>query len=359
MLTNLDSKNSLLDSFHVCTELLPKVSRTFAISILHLKGPLKTAVITSYLLCRIADTIEDDSNAPLEKRTYLFDLLKDSLVDDAAIDVFTQSAGKILSGNQSHLELVNKTKDVFILHRSLNKPAKEAINRWVSEMAKGMSEFITRYPKGIHVQTIEEFRMYCYYVAGTVGHLLTDLWRIYSPRIIDDKTYHNLDQLSDAFGEGLQTVNILKDIATDINEENAVFIPEKKLKTYGSSHGDILNPAHLAHNKIVVSELIEMAKQDLDKALQYYFTLPRFAFTIKRFCILPLLFAIATLRELSNTDDMFKSGGQVKITRKEVKLLVIMSPLLICSNRMVRWFADRTFNKPLSTPRVLSSLSVN
>ena len=88
-----------------------------------------------------------------------------------------------------------------------------------------MDHFIRRYPHGIHLQTIEEFREYCYYVAGTVGHLLTDLWKFYSPRI-DEKVYHVLDNLSNAFGEGLQTVNILKDIANDIKEENAVFIPD-------------------------------------------------------------------------------------------------------------------------------------
>ena len=347
MLVKTDFQNSFVGSLDICTELLPKVSRTFAISILHLRGPLKTAVITSYLLCRIADTIEDDPTAPLAERTHLFDLLKQSLANDQIIDIFVKTASKTLSGNRSHLELITKARNVFVLHRSLNEPARDAINRWVGEMVDGMSEFVKRYPGGIHVQTITEFRKYCYYVAGTVGHLLTDLWKIYSPRIIDDKTYRTLDQLSDAFGEGLQTVNILKDIAMDIEEENAVFIPERTLRTHGSSHCDILNPAHLNDNKIVVRELIKLAREDLDKALQYYFSLPRFAFTIKRFCILPLLFAIATLRELSSTDEMLKSGGQVKITRKEVKLLTVISPFLICSNRMVRWLADRTSHKPL------------
>ena len=345
MLTNLDHAANFSESLDICTDILPQVSRTFAISILHLRGPLRTAVVTSYLLCRIADTIEDDANGPLEKRILLFDLLKASLDDDEAIHEFVNTASAVLSGDDAYLELIKKTRNVFVLHRSLNQPAQESINRWVGEMIKGMNDFIVRYPTGIHLQTIQEFREYCYYVAGTVGHLLTDLWKIYSPRI-DDKRYQTLDQLSNAFGEGLQTVNILKDIATDVKEENAVFIPEKKLQTHGSSHRDILDPAHLASNKMVIGDMIKLARDDLDQALQYYYTLPRFEFTIRRFCLLPLLFAIATLRELSNTDDMLKSDGQVKITRDEVKLLISISPLLTCSNRMVRWLADRTSHKP-------------
>ena len=333
-------------SLSICIDILPKVSRTFAISILHLKGSLRTAVITSYLLCRIADTIEDDSSSPVEERTKLFRLLDHSLENEEAFHSFTTLASQTLAGDKSHLDLINKAEHVFVLHRSLEMKIQKLINRWVSEMIKGMNEFIVRYPKGIHLQTLDEYKQYCYYVAGTVGHLLTDLWKFYSPRI-NDKRYQTLDQLSDAFGEGLQTVNILKDIAVDVEEENAVFLPEISLRSQGSSHGKILDPTHLKHNQIVVRDMINLAREDFDKAMQYYCSLPRSALSIKRFCVLPLLFAIATLRELSNSSAMLQSGGRVKIRRKEVKLFVILSPFIIWSNRTVRWLANRTRKKPL------------
>ncbi len=40
--------------------LLPGVSRTFALTIPELPDPLRQVVTNAYLLCRIADTIEDD-----------------------------------------------------------------------------------------------------------------------------------------------------------------------------------------------------------------------------------------------------------------------------------------------------------
>jgi hypothetical protein len=52
---------------------LPEVSRTFAISIQFLPGVLGRAVLTAYLLCRIADTIEDDSAASPERKADLLD----------------------------------------------------------------------------------------------------------------------------------------------------------------------------------------------------------------------------------------------------------------------------------------------
>ena len=52
---------------------LPEVSRTFAISIRFLPGTLGRAVLTAYLLCRIADTIEDDGHASPDRKRELLD----------------------------------------------------------------------------------------------------------------------------------------------------------------------------------------------------------------------------------------------------------------------------------------------
>ena len=53
-------------------QILPHVSRTFALTIPQLPMPLRTAVTNAYLLCRIADTIEDEpALSPAETRVYL------------------------------------------------------------------------------------------------------------------------------------------------------------------------------------------------------------------------------------------------------------------------------------------------
>ena len=51
-------------------EILPSVSRTFALSIRFLPGTLGRAVTTAYLLCRIADTIEDDIGLDNDQKSY-------------------------------------------------------------------------------------------------------------------------------------------------------------------------------------------------------------------------------------------------------------------------------------------------
>src|SRR5881397_2097503 len=50
---------SRVEEHRYCREVLPRVSRTFAISIGLLRGSLQEAVRIGYLLCRIADALED------------------------------------------------------------------------------------------------------------------------------------------------------------------------------------------------------------------------------------------------------------------------------------------------------------
>ena len=49
-----------LDPVQFCHEILPHVSRTFALGIRLLGKRSQVEVTISYLLCRIIDTVEDD-----------------------------------------------------------------------------------------------------------------------------------------------------------------------------------------------------------------------------------------------------------------------------------------------------------
>ena len=56
-----------------CVEILPQVSRTFAINIRVLKGELYRAVLVAYLFCRIVDTVEDAEDLSIDLRNRLLD----------------------------------------------------------------------------------------------------------------------------------------------------------------------------------------------------------------------------------------------------------------------------------------------
>ena len=175
---------------------------------------------------------------------------------------------------------------VFELWRSLPQKSGEIVARWTRELSNGMSEFVGLYPGGIRIQTMSEYRRYCYYVAGTVGHLLTELFFFHS-RSIGQRDYEKLLLNCEAFGELLQNVNIIKDIPWDAEHENAVYVPEELLRKRGSSHQHILDGDWTARNHEAVVEMVAMAKDDLARSLEYIKDIPKTAIQIRLFCLLP------------------------------------------------------------------------
>jgi len=320
--------------------IIGRVSRTFAIGISVLPGDLGKAVLVGYLLCRIADTVEDDGTATAARRQALLARFVMCFEDPAAAESFASEASDIAAAD-AYLDLLRGTKLVFDLLHSLPPKSAAIVERWTREMAAGMSEFVGRYPAGIRIQTMPEYRRYCYYVAGTVGHLLTDLWYCHS-RLFSKRDHARLLVNCEAFGEALQTINILKDIAWDIEHENAAFVPEELFLARGSSHSTMLEPRRQIQNREALVALVELAKDDLRKSLDYFNALPKMAFQIRLFCLLPVLFAVATLREIEKSSAMLLSGGGVKIDRAEVRSLILAGSLSTISNKTTRWLVSKT-----------------
>ena len=336
---------SLAVAERFCHEILPEVSRTFALSIRVLPGDLGRAVLAAYLLCRIADTVEDEPALAADDKAERLDLMLASFDDHDARARFVAGAAG-LTGEPAHVRLARHADLVFALHDAVPAASRARVEHWVREMVVGMRKFVLLYPRGIRIQTVEEYREYCYYVAGTVGYMLTDLWREHAPSI-GTRTYQVLRERAREFGEALQTVNILKDVAQDAEHENSIYIPELALRAQGSSHATILTPEWRQANHVVIRQMVEGAWANLGRALEYLLLIPRRALAIRVFCALPLLFAYATLRELTRTTAMLTPGGTVKITRREVKALLLAAPALAFSNRATRWLVRRVTKRPL------------
>ena len=327
------------DAARFCQAILPAVSRTFALGIKVLPGALGQAVLDAYLLCRIADTVEDAPAVDPQVKAALFDDFLAAFDDAAALARFLQGV-KPLVGDEAHLSLTLNADLVFAHFSVLPPKTRAVVQKWVAEMAIGMRKFVLLYPDGIRIQTVEEYKEYCYYVAGTVGYMLTDLWHEHSSHI-GTKRYAILRERCRAFAEALQTVNILKDVAVDAEQENSVYVPEELLRAHGSSQSRILAPELIAKNREALTQLIQLAWHDLEEARMYLLLIPRRAISIRLFCILPLLLAYATLRDLVQSTAMLKPGGSVKISRREVKSLLMTGSMLVMSNTGVRWLVER------------------
>jgi farnesyl-diphosphate farnesyltransferase len=334
------------DADRVSRALLPRVSRTFALGIKLLPPRLEPPVRIGYLLCRIADTVEDDLALTPERKAELLDAFLAAFEDLALAEEFALSVAE-LTANDDYLELVAASADVLALYRGLDTTTRGILHRWIVEMVTGMRSFVLRHRDGIRIASVAEFREYCYYVAGTVGHLLTDLWHAHSVSV-GDGTYARLLDDCEAFGEALQAVNIIKDVAWDAEQENAIYVPADLLAAAGSGHDAILQDEKRAANRRALEPLMQLANDDIERALRYIEALPATAMRVRLFCVLPVLFAIATMRELARSDAMLVPGGGVKISRSEVRSLVVAGTTSTLTNRSLRWLADRVRKRPFT-----------
>jgi len=337
-------KTSVIDIDRHTRSMLPRVSRTFALGIKLLPPRLEPPVRLGYLLCRIADTVEDDLALAPQRKAELLDAFLACFEGAAAADAFGDVIHE-LKTSDDYIDLVAATGEVFTLYRGLDAPTRAILRRWVEEMTHGMKRFVVEHPKGIRVADVAEFHQYCYYVAGTVGHLLTDLWRQYS-HAVDARVYERLLEDCECFGEALQSVNILKDIAWDAERENSIYIPADLLAAHGSAHELILHDDLRAANRAALEPLIDIAHDDIERSLRYIEHLPLPAVRIRLFCVLPILLAVATMREIERSDAMLRPGGGVKITRAEVKALMLAASTSTLTNYTLRWLVDRVRERP-------------
>ncbi len=311
-----------------CKDALLAVSRTFARPIQMLEEPLQTAVMCGYLLCRIADTIEDHDGFTVAERDARYALWLEALVkyrerpDHAAVRAFEASFEGV-DGVPAEMELAMKTGTVLRVFATLPDGMQVKTLRWVAEMTRGMQLYSHRAPghDGIAaLHTVEDLERYCYFVAGTVGHMLTDLF-VEAFGEEGGPMELGLRKDAEAFGVGLQLVNILKDV-TDDRERAVSFIPRVATEEKGLPIGDLTDPAKRDVAHASVAPLFDRAEDRLRRALEYTLAIPADQVAVRLFCLLPLWMAARTLVHARGNDAMFTAGQAVKISRAEVEQLI-------------------------------------
>src|ERR1700681_1910623 len=156
---------TLTDAERISRLMLPRVSRTFALGIKMLPPKLEPPVRIGYLLCRIADTIEDDLAMAPERKAELLDAFLACFDSATAADEFGSCIAE-LSANDDYLALVAQTGQVFLTYRMLDAPTRDILRRWITERARGMRRFVVEHPGGIRIASVDEFPEYCSFVAG-------------------------------------------------------------------------------------------------------------------------------------------------------------------------------------------------
>jgi len=321
--------------FEFCAGMLPRVSRTFAPTIRMLPKRLYVPVTIAYLLCRIADTVEDEESLTCEeKREYL--LLFAEIFKEGGLESeqeFIKHVQKIPEHNADIYLLKNLDK-VYSVFKSFSAEVQQVIGTWVIEMTMGMIKYAqsNNRRKWQFLKSMKELDEYTYYVAGTIGHLLTALFAHFSKKITP-AIVQRLENFSESFGKGLQLVNIIRDMTKD-SYRGQSYIPDEILQKYRLTRHSIYKTDNSEQVEKLFNEMIQLAVDHLDKALAYVVTLPKEETRIRIFCLLPLFWAMQTLRVIQTNALGLLRTDSIKISRFVIRVEFFKALILTFSNRL-------------------------
>jgi len=314
------------DDLAWCHETVQDVSRTFALTVDVLEAPMDSHICLGYLLCRVADTVEDASHIPPAEQAELlrtFDAVVDP-EDDTDAEAFADDVQEWLppeDERNADWTVVACAPRIVGTFEALPADVRAAIIPPVREMVDGMADFVERYADegGLRIDDQGELEEYCYYAAGTVGNLITNL---VTRGEIDAEREGTLYDTAEEFGLLLQLVNVSKDVYDDYTEENNVYLPAEWLAEEGVDQEEVLDPAKREGATSVVRRTTDLARSYLDDAGTYLQHVPlRDGNTLEAWAV-PFLLAVGTLREVSDHPEDVLTEQGVKVSRKEVFAVV-------------------------------------
>ena len=317
--------------------ILPGVSRTFALTIPVLPAKLAVVMTNAYLLCRLADTIEDDVGLDNDQKSRFHARFVAVVRGEEDPSAFAADLEPLLSTRSlaAERDLVRNTAAVIRVTHGFSTEEQTALTRCVAIMCRGMPEF-QRNKSLSGLADLDELTEYCYYVAGVVGELCTELFILHCPELAKDRD--RMMRLAVSFGQGLQMTNILKDIWDDRQASacwlpRSVFGPELPLERLEELHATDAFKRGL-------NELIGVGHAHLRNALEYTCMIPKRETGIRKFCLWAIGLAVLTLRKIHRHPE-FRAGSEVKVSRRTVKATVLTTNLALVSNRALHVVFDR------------------
>ncbi|KAK7197555.1 squalene synthase [Novymonas esmeraldas] len=301
-----------------CYEVMEDVSRSFAVVVAQLADQqLRDAICIFYLVLRALDTLEDDMSVPVEVK----------LKELPKFHTHTSDPSWCMNGvgEGRERELLERYPCVSREFQKLRKEYQDVIADICERMANGMCEFLQR-----PVVTKDDYDLYCHYVAGLVGHGLTHLFArcgFEDPHLDADLA------VSNHMGLFLQKTNIIRDYFEDIREQPPrMFWPKEVWGAYTAELSAFTDEANTAAGLRCLNAMVADALVHIPHVVDYLSSLrdP----SVFRFCAIPQVMAIATLKEVYNNADTFQV--KVKVSRPASCRIMLNATTLYSSLNMLR-----------------------
>ena len=349
------AQKNYLDAF------MNKVSRSFAILIPFLEEPLNHFLATSYLLCRVVDNIEDCQQPAAWKKLRFAEfshLLKDPDLAPDILPMWQQQAWPGLTPDEKMLMGFKHGAPLWQIYRRIPTETRQIIEHWTGTMARGMSllEEPHRWPQFVRRQGVqmlaaeEDYNFYCYYVAGTVGHLSTEL--VINHYNLNGAVAARLLISCEACGRALQKTNIVKDFAEDL-KRGISYLPDTWLR-----ETDYMPLSLAGAGPNWVKKVLLNVVHELREATAYLLALPYRVQGYRMASLLCLLPAYQTLLlAAKQQEQLFTSSHQVKISRQTMEQCLLDAHKMVKDNEAIGRYSQQleqaieaTFRVPCGLP---------
>ncbi len=288
----------------LATKVLKDVSRSFYLSLRFLPSGFRAPASLGYLLARLSDTIADAGGASPEDRKSLLAEYRDSM--ETGKRDWLGGLERLTGLSEGEEQLVVRANECLDAIVELPEWQQKSVRKVVGIITEGQSWDLVRFEGDglVRLDRDEELRRYTYQVAGCVGEFWTELGLGCDENFSSETETQMLEWGRD-FGRSLQLINILRDVAEDL-ENGRWYVPGG-------------GKAEEEEWMVLRRKWIEEASVGLDSAEKYARVLHgkrmRFA------TILPAMIGRRTL-ELLEGANWEEWQGRLKVSRSEVKKMM-------------------------------------
>jgi farnesyl-diphosphate farnesyltransferase len=305
------------------TDLLRDVSRSFYLTLGALPGRVGRPIGLGYLLARATDTIADTDLVPVTERLAALEALRVRIRtgQGAPLDFSRLASAQAASASPAERVLLTRVEEAVRVLEGLAPSDAARVREVLETITSGQVLDLERFGGVAAGQvkalaTAAELDDYTYRVAGCVGEFWT---RICRAHLFPGAALDEGQLLRDGvrFGQGLQLVNILRDLPRDLRTGRC-YLPETDLAGVGLRPSDLLEPANEARLWPVYRAWLDRADAHLAAGWAYTKALPRGQVRVRLACAWPVLLGLMTLGRLTG-GGVLDPARRIKVGRSDVR----------------------------------------
>lgn len=271
--------------------LLKAVSRSFYLSMVWLPPAMRRGIALGYMLARATDSVADTSAASAEKRAEVLGQMGLAIAGEThADDLLSTLRGEMADAQskESEATLLRRFGECLEMLNQVSTEESALIRRVLATIVKGQLWDLTYFAERNRVESDADTHAYTYMVAGCVGEFWTDLGlATMGERFCRSERRDIMAEAGKRYGQGLQLVNILRDMDEDATRGRRYICSDSVL-------------------------WLRRAKRYLNDGLDYASRLG--TFRLRFTAMLPALLGLKTLRLIEQ-----RAGSErVKISRRAV-----------------------------------------